>query len=77
MSLGIGPHDQGCECARCTSRRAAAEGRSTVFICTECQSVHFNIARPLQFSDTWMACCEGCGAIYDLLPSGDTQTRNP
>jgi hypothetical protein len=43
----------------------------------ECQSVHFNIARPLQFSDTWMACCEGCGAIYDLLPSGDTQTRNP
>jgi hypothetical protein len=33
------------------------------------------VKRPLQFSDTWMACCEGCGAIYDLLPSGDTQTR--
>lgn len=22
MSLGIGPHDHGCECTRCTSRRA-------------------------------------------------------
>jgi hypothetical protein len=27
MSLGIGPHDQGCECARCQSRRALAKGK--------------------------------------------------
>jgi hypothetical protein len=50
--------------------------RPTVFTCTECDSVHFNVARPLPFSDIWKVCCEGCGAIYDLLPSGDVQLHS-
>ena len=57
------------------AKAAANEGRSILFTCTECESVHFNIARPLQFSDLWLICCEGCGAIYDLLPSGDAQVH--
>lgn len=46
---------------------------TVLLVCAECDGVHFNVARPRQFSDIWLVCCEGCGAIYDLLPNGETQ----
>jgi hypothetical protein len=47
-----------------------------VLTCPECESVHFNVRPPLQFSDIWQICCEGCGAIYNLLPSGEAQLHS-
>lgn len=44
------------------------------FLCPDCESVHFIVRWTREASDTashsWMICCEGCGAIYRLLPNG-------
>jgi hypothetical protein len=45
---------------------------STVLTCPECDSVHFNVRWGWESRDIaatlWQICCEGCGAIYNLLP---------
>jgi hypothetical protein len=42
------------------------------FRCVDCESPHFLV----QWNDTrhlWQCCCEGCGNIYNLLPSGTAE----
>lgn len=39
------------------------------FTCIDCESVHF-IVRWDQIGHVWMIACEGCGAIYKLIPTG-------
>ena len=42
------------------------------FLCPECESPHF-IVRWNDHRHSWMVCCEGCGAIYVLTPTGTTE----
>ena len=72
------------------TKRGAADGKASLYKISEREFMGLTndpdtwpggdgpstVARPLKFSDIWLAACEGCGAIYDLLPSGDAQLRS-
>lgn len=45
-----------------------------LLLCADCESPHF-LARWDRVNYVWVVCCEGCGAIYELLPMGRTQLR--
>lgn len=42
--------------------------------CVECESVHFNVKWSV-FQHLWQICCEGCGCIHQLIPTGSIQLR--
>jgi hypothetical protein len=45
-----------------------------LFLCVECESIHF-LVRWDQVGHVWTICCEGCGAIYNLQPTGMAEVR--
>jgi hydrogenase maturation factor HypF (carbamoyltransferase family) len=38
-----------------------------LLLCTDCESPHF-LVRWDRVNYVWIVCCEGCGAIYELVP---------
>jgi hydrogenase maturation factor HypF (carbamoyltransferase family) len=45
-----------------------------LLLCTDCESPHF-LVRWDRVNYVWIVCCEGCGAIYELVPMGRVQLR--
>jgi hypothetical protein len=43
-----------------------------LFLCVDCESPHF-LVRWNEASHIWTVACEGCGAIYRLIPTGTAE----
>lgn len=44
-----------------------------ITVCIDCESPHFNV-RWNDETHLWNMACEGCGCVYELLPSGTVQS---